>query len=283
MSDITARLAKLSPASGRWRTGMLDRQAAQPRSRQADRGRRHGYRFPGAQCGEVLADAAPAASTVTNRPSLGRQSFFDAVGRTGKMLALGRLCAERRPVRREVLRHLPREAGDGPSTAIHPARSPGSSLEHAGRCAHLAGGKLLASFRHQQRGILEPSSAGRCQAHGSRARCGFQRGVGRLAYLLGFRGPTMSIDAASRRRGVGARVPEPAAAECHLALAGGVNLILSPRGAIYFCKVGVWPTWRSRRSTPAPAGTFAAGMRLRGAQRLSDVAANDTSAVSAPP
>ncbi len=58
--------------------------------------------------------------------------------------------------------------------------------------------------------------------------------AGRIAYHFGFRGPTMAIDSACSSSGVSVHVACQSLRnrECNLALAGGVNLILSPEISI---------------------------------------------------
>lgn len=63
----------------------------------------------------------------------------------------------------------------------------------------------------------------------------------RLSYLLDLRGPSVAIDTACSASLVAAHyaIRSLRAGECDLALAGGVNLILSPELTINFCKAGM--------------------------------------------
>src|SRR5262249_13725523 len=62
--------------------------------------------------------------------------------------------------------------------------------------------------------------------------------VGRLSYFFGFEGPSFAVDTACSGSLVALNqaCPGLAAGDCDLALAGGVNLILSPELNIYFSR-----------------------------------------------
>jgi myxalamid-type polyketide synthase MxaC len=66
---------------------------------------------------------------------------------------------------------------------------------------------------------------------------GFCFAAGRLSYVLGLRGPSISLDTACSSSLVAAHLACQSlrAGECDLAMAGGVNLILSPDLTMYLC------------------------------------------------
>lgn len=63
--------------------------------------------------------------------------------------------------------------------------------------------------------------------------------AGRIAYVFGFQGPTMQLDTtcSSSLLAVHLACQSLRSGECNLALAGGVNLMLSPEVTIGFCKL----------------------------------------------
>jgi acyl transferase domain-containing protein/acyl-CoA synthetase (AMP-forming)/AMP-acid ligase II/acyl carrier protein len=67
----------------------------------------------------------------------------------------------------------------------------------------------------------------------------FSVAAGRISFILGFQGPNLAVDTACSSSLVSLHLACQSlqAGECELALAGGVNLILSPRVTIYFSKV----------------------------------------------
>ena len=86
-------------------------------------------------------------------------------------------------------------------------------------------------------------------------------GVGRLSFLFGFEGPGVAVDTASSSSLVA--VCQAARAlldgECNLALAGGVNAILSPVNSILLCKGGVLSPDGRSKSFSASADGFGRG------------------------
>ena len=66
----------------------------------------------------------------------------------------------------------------------------------------------------------------------------FSTAAGRLAYFLGTQGPCMAIDTACSSSLVSIHQASLSLqhGECRMAIAGGVNMILSPEGNIIFCK-----------------------------------------------
>src|SRR5207244_3165073 len=65
--------------------------------------------------------------------------------------------------------------------------------------------------------------------------------AGRLSYVFGLQGPSMSLDTACSSSLVAVHLACQSlrSGESNMALAGGVNLILNPQGMVYFSKLGV--------------------------------------------
>ena len=81
--------------------------------------------------------------------------------------------------------------------------------------------------------------------------------AGRISYVLGLQGPAMAIDTAcsSSLVAVDVAVQQLRTGRCDLALAGGVNVILSPTTAVYLAKVrALSPTNRCRAFDAAADG-----------------------------
>jgi acyl transferase domain-containing protein/pimeloyl-ACP methyl ester carboxylesterase/aryl carrier-like protein len=67
----------------------------------------------------------------------------------------------------------------------------------------------------------------------------FSVAAGRISYILGLQGPNFPVDTACSSSLLSVHLACQAlrSGECRLALAAGVNLILTPEGHIYFCKL----------------------------------------------
>ncbi len=105
-------------------------------------------------------------------------------------------------------------------------------------------------------------------------------GVGRISYLFGFEGPSIAIDSASSSSLVAVCQAVKSLMEggCNLAVAGGVNAILSPTNTLLLCKAGMLSPDGRCKSFSADADGFGRGegcgvvllKRLRDAERDGD-------------
>ncbi|WP_168188772.1 non-ribosomal peptide synthetase/type I polyketide synthase [Thermoflavimicrobium daqui] len=98
--------------------------------------------------------------------------------------------------------------------------------------------------------------------------------AGRISYWLGLHGPSMAIDTACSSSLVSVHLAMQALrmGECHMALAGGANVLLSPEGTIYFSRMqAMSPTGRCRPFDAAADGYVRSeGCGLLVLKRLSD-------------
>ena len=127
------------------------------------------------------------------------------------------------------------------------------ALEHAGQAPDRLGGSAVGVFV----GIASTDYASLQIKTQELARMGAYYGsgiahsvaAGRIAYVLGLQGPAVSIDTACSSSLVAVHLACQSlrADECRMALAGGVNVILSPENGISFAKCA---DARRRRALP---------------------------------
>ncbi|MGW3570400.1 SDR family NAD(P)-dependent oxidoreductase, partial [Streptomyces sp. NPDC000941] len=122
-------------------------------------------------------------------------------------------------------------------------------------------------------GYLASAGLGRLDGHvGTGAAASVASG--RLAYALDLRGPAVTVDTACSSSLVALHLAARAlaAGECDLALAGGVTLMVTPRGHVEFSRLrGLSPTGRCRPfSNDADGVVWAEGCGLVLLKRLAD-------------
>ncbi|MTJ54462.1 type I polyketide synthase [Anabaena sp. UHCC 0253] len=103
--------------------------------------------------------------------------------------------------------------------------------------------------------------------------------IGRLAYILGLQGLTMQLDTScsSSLLGIHLACQSLRSGECNLALAGGVNLMLSPITTILFCKTKALSADGHCKTFDAAADGYARGegCGMVVLKRLSDAIADN--------
>nr|WP_322664020.1 beta-ketoacyl synthase N-terminal-like domain-containing protein [Dendronalium sp. ChiSLP03b]MDZ8207924.1 beta-ketoacyl synthase N-terminal-like domain-containing protein [Dendronalium sp. ChiSLP03b] len=127
----------------------------------------------------------------------------------------------------------------------------------------------------QLEACYEPSNIDVYTATGS---INFGVGAGRLAYILGLHGPTLTVDTSCSSSLVTVHLACQSlrSGECHLALAGGVNLMLSPIATIAMSKVkALAPDGRCKTFDAAADGYGRGeGCGMIALKRLSDAVAD---------
>ncbi len=116
------------------------------------------------------------------------------------------------------------------------------ALERAGLAANGMEGSRTGVFigittndyLHLQIGRVDPGSFDAYTATGNPLNFA----AGRLSYFFGFQGPCMAVDAACASSLVSVHLACQSlrARECNAALAGGVNIVLSPQGSVFLSK-----------------------------------------------
>lgn len=135
------------------------------------------------------------------------------------------------------------------------------ALEHAGLAPDALSGSCTGVFLgistadYARRHLLS-GDASRIEAMAATGTA-FNSTAGRISYVFGFQGPNIALDTACSSSLVAVHLAcrSLADGESDLALAGGVNLILSPEYSVYFSKVGALsPTGRCRAFDAAADG-----------------------------
>ena len=119
------------------------------------------------------------------------------------------------------------------------------ALEHAGQAPDaLVGsqtgvfvGIMLRDYANLSLKDDDPTCIDSYYASGN----GMSFATGRLSYFLGLQGPSLAVDTACSSSLVSVHLACASLrrGECRMALAGGVNLILSPEASVAFCKSGM--------------------------------------------
>ena len=114
------------------------------------------------------------------------------------------------------------------------------ALEHAAQAPDALGGTptgVYLGIANSDYGRLIWNDLERLDAYAA-SGSSFSVAAGRLSYLLGLRGPSVAVDTACSSSLVAVHLAVQAlrGGECRLALAGGVNLILTPEAHVAFCR-----------------------------------------------
>ncbi|ADI12313.1 modular polyketide synthase [Streptomyces bingchenggensis BCW-1] len=148
------------------------------------------------------------------------------------------------------------------------------AIERAGMVPRaLSGSSTGVYLGLYESGYLASAGLGRLDGHvGTGAAASVASG--RLAYTLDLRGPAVTVDTACSSSLVALHLAARALAggECDLALAGGVTLMVTPRGHVEFSRLrGLSPTGRCRPfSNDADGVVWAEGCGLVLLKRLAD-------------
>ena len=136
------------------------------------------------------------------------------------------------------------------------------ALEHAGQ----APGRLDGSATGVFLGICNSDYSRLLQDHDSSdAYIGtgnaFSVAAGRVSYLLGLEGPSLAVDTACSSSLVTVHLACQSlhSGECRMALAGGVNLVLSPESTVNFAKLRMLSPGGRCRTFDAAADGFVRG------------------------
>ena len=249
MSDLAARVAGLSPAQRKLLEQRLKGSRRHRRGR-ADRDHRHGLpisRAPESGCLLAVDPRGPQCRSARCRPIVGTPTrSYDPTGETpGKMsVRWAALHRQSRPVRSAVLRHHAARGGaDGSAAAAALGSGLGSDGERrpAGRGTGRHADRRVR--RHRRHGLLESLHAATTittsrstPTWAPATRCRSPRTA--LSYVFDFHGPSAAVDTAcsSSSLAIHFAVESLRRGESDAALAGGVNMILTPETTIAFSK-----------------------------------------------
>ena len=250
MSQVPERFANLTPL----KRAVLALQEVQARLDAAERARNEpiaiigiGCRIPGGvtnpdQFWQMLRDGISAVREVpADRWDV--DALYDP-----NPDAAGKICAKRGGYLDEVDRFdasffgiAPREAATMDPQQRLLLEVGWEALEHAGVAPDRLSGSRTGVFvgiaANDYAEILGQSDSARIDAYHASGTA-HSVASGRLSYILGLQGPSISVDTAcsSSLVAVHLAVQSLRAGECRMALAGGVNLILTPTNGIVFSK-----------------------------------------------
>ena len=249
MSDLAARVAGLSPAQRKLLEQRLKSRSSQPPAAEPIAIIGMACRFPGApdlRCLLAIDPRGPQCRPARCRPIAGTPtSSYDADGRdAGQDVGpLGRVHRRARSVRSAVLRHhAARSGADGPAAAAAAGSGLGGDGERrpAGRgTGRQPTGVFVGIGGTDYSKVCVPYDDyyQQIDAHMGTGNA-LSIAANRLSYVFDFHGPSAAVDTAcsSSSLAIHFAVESLRRGESDAALAGGVNMILTPETTIAFSK-----------------------------------------------